>query len=115
MASCLLCVVAFSLAALPAFGQAPATPPAFDVASIRRARPDATWGFRLGPGGRAVLTNVTLKDLIMVAWHIQDFRIAGGAAWIDSERYETEGRAEGNPGEDEFRLMLQSLLAERFH
>jgi uncharacterized protein (TIGR03435 family) len=61
-----------------------------------------------------VLTDFRVKDLIMLAWHIQDFRVAGGGPWIESEHYDIEAKAEGNPTEDEFREMLRSLLAERF-
>jgi uncharacterized protein (TIGR03435 family) len=93
----------------------PPAKPEFEVASIKKARSDESYGYRFGPGGRAVLTHLRLRDLILVAWHIQDFRILGDADWINSENYDVEAKAEGNPSEDEFRVMLQSLLAERFH
>jgi uncharacterized protein (TIGR03435 family) len=86
----------------------------FEVASIKRARSEESYGYRFGPGGRAVLTRLRLRDLILVAWHIQDFRILGDADWIDAESYDVEAKAEGSPTEDEFRLMLRSLLADRF-
>ncbi len=34
--------------------------------------------------------------------------------WIQTEPYEIEARAEGNPTKDQMRLMMQSLLADRF-
>lgn len=34
--------------------------------------------------------------------------------WISTDRYLIEARAEGHPTKDQYRLMLQSLLAERF-
>jgi uncharacterized protein (TIGR03435 family) len=90
--------------------------PAFDVAAIKRASPDERGGgYRFEPSGRTIVSNFTLKNLIMVAWHIQDFQIAGGAGWLDSERYDVQAKAEGNPGEGESRAMLQSLMADRFH
>jgi bla regulator protein BlaR1 len=34
--------------------------------------------------------------------------------WIATDRFDIEARAEGNPTKDQMRLMMQSLLAERF-
>ena len=39
--------------------------------------------------------------------------MAGQPKWV-SDRYTIEARAEGDPTKDQFRLMMQSLLAERF-
>ena len=35
--------------------------------------------------------------------------------WVAEERYSIEARAAGNPTKDQMRLMMQSLLADRFH
>src|SRR5215471_5506235 len=34
--------------------------------------------------------------------------------WVGNDRYAVEARAEGNPTKDQMRIMVQSLLAERF-
>jgi len=34
--------------------------------------------------------------------------------WVDSDLFEIEARAQGNPAKDQMRLMMQSLLADRF-
>jgi uncharacterized protein (TIGR03435 family) len=34
--------------------------------------------------------------------------------WVTEERYDIQARAQGNPGKDQMRLMMRSLLAERF-
>jgi uncharacterized protein (TIGR03435 family) len=34
--------------------------------------------------------------------------------WIKTERFDIEAKVEGDPTKDEMRLMMQSLLAERF-
>jgi uncharacterized protein (TIGR03435 family) len=34
--------------------------------------------------------------------------------WVTSDRYDIEARADGNPTKDQMRLMMQSLLADRF-
>jgi uncharacterized protein (TIGR03435 family) len=90
------------------------TPLQFEVASIKRARPDAVWGFHFAPGGRATLTDFSMNELIILAWHTQGFRIVGGPSWFDSERYTIEAEAEGNPVLEDSRLMLRSLLQDRF-
>lgn len=96
------------------FGQTNSRP-AFDVATIKPAPADENGGgYRFEPGGRAVMSNFTLKNLVMVAWHVQDYQVAGGPSWADSERYDIEAEAGGNPDESTSRLMLQSLLIQRF-
>ncbi len=110
-----LLAIAVLITALRAFGQVPIATPAFEVASIKLAQRDAKdGGYRFEPGGRTVVKSFTLKNLIQIGWHLQAFRIVGGAAWMDSTRYDVEAKAEGTPSEDESRLMLQSLLVDRF-
>jgi uncharacterized protein (TIGR03435 family) len=35
--------------------------------------------------------------------------------WVDTDEFEIDAKAAGNPTKDQMRLMVQSLLAERFH
>jgi hypothetical protein len=102
-------VMAGALSACLAAGQ-----PTFDVAAIHKSSPDAKWAYRLGPGGGAVLTGFRVRDLILLAWRTQDFRLLAEPGWAGADRFDIEARAEGSPGEDEFRLMLRSLLEDRF-
>lgn len=89
---------------------------AFDVASIKQAAPGENGGgYTFERGGRTVIQKFTLKNLIMVAWHVQEFQVVVPADWMDSTRYDIEAKAGGNPSNDQSRLMLQSLLLERFH
>ena len=48
------------------------------------------------------------------AYTVQPFQIVGGPAWIDSERYAIEAKADGNASRAQMFLMLQSLLEDRF-
>ena len=88
--------------------------PAFDVASIKPNNSGccATFGFsRRG----TVDKNVTLRKLIALAYRLQDFEVYGGPRWVDSDHFDVEGKTEDpKAGPDQARLMLQSLLAERF-
>ncbi len=62
-----------------------------------------------------IATHMSLKTLILVAWNINWLQISGGPSWIESEAYDIEAKAQGNLSRDERRLMLQSLLEDRFH
>ncbi len=41
--------------------------------------------------------------------------LAGLPKWVDTDRIDIEAKAAGDPTKDQMRLMMQSLLAERFH
>jgi len=88
---------------------------AFDVASIKPAKPDAR-GYSIRPfPGRLSAENVTLKLLIADAYHVYDFQISG-PKWIDSDRYDLEAKIAGDvpTSRTQLRSMLQRLLADRF-
>jgi uncharacterized protein (TIGR03435 family) len=87
----------------------------FEVASIKPAAPDQRGMFiRPTPGGRVNITNMTLKELIVLAFNVQPYEISGGPPWLDSARYDITAKAENSFKEGELRRMLQSLLADRF-
>jgi uncharacterized protein (TIGR03435 family) len=84
------------------------------VASIKPSKINSgvTAGVGNGQGGGR---NVTLKMLIALAYRVQEFEIVGGPGWIGSDRFDVEGKAEDPRADpDELRLMLQSLLEDRF-
>ena|SRR5579863_235705 len=87
---------------------------AFEVASIK---PNVSGGqgmvFNQYPG-RIAGENQTLKNLLLHAYEVRDFQILGGPGWIDSDRFDVEAKAEGNPSPERITLMLQTLLADRF-
>ena len=71
------------------------------------------------PGGRYTATNVTLRALVRSAYGVQhDAQLVGGPSWIDTDRFDIVAKAEGSPSTDVFRdqarLMLRTLLADRF-
>ncbi len=60
-------------------------------------------------------TSTNLKTLIQLAWKVNDSRLLGGPGWIESARYDIAAiPAEGNVALDQSRLMLQTLLEDRF-
>jgi uncharacterized protein (TIGR03435 family) len=110
------------LTASVAFGQVPsaaaptATPLAFEVATIKPTDP-AFGGIvmRLG-GGRFSATGFTLKDLVAFAYEVDNSQIVSGPNWFASDRFDILGKPEkeGPLNRDDARVMLRTLLAERF-
>src|SRR5947207_312669 len=115
-------ILSASLAVLScgaAFGQAS---PSFEVASVKPAEAPSTpgmlrVGMRGGPGtpdpGQITYSNVSLKNVIMNAYNVKGYQITG-PKWLDSERFDIVAKVPKGATKEEFRLMLQNLLAERF-
>lgn len=102
---------ALFLAALAARAQSPA----FEVASIKPAAADATGSDTHGdPGGGLVLTNVNLRSLVMMAYHLQPYQLSGGPPWLRSSRFDITAKAPAGARKDQTWLMLETLLADRF-
>ena len=62
--------------------------------------------------------NLPLADYILFAYKIapnqQDLLLSQLPKWAATDRFDIQARAEGNPTKDQMRLMMQSVLAERF-
>lgn len=120
-------IVAASLIAFTAFAQTPAQDKSvtFDVASVKPAQqptPDA--GGRIfmrgpvgGPGtkdpGRIDFPFMSLKALLMRAYDIKNYQIAG-PAWLDTERFDVTATMPPDTTKEQFQVMLQNLIVERF-
>ncbi len=102
----------------------------FDVASVRPNRADAAdtnANFPLGSGdvyaangGNFVATNFPLIVYINFAYRINSIRVAALRKhlpdWVISERYDITAKTDKHDAtKDEMRLMMRSLLTERFH
>lgn len=95
--------------------QPSATRAAFEVAAIKPANPDNRrhWYPTL-TGDRFTLTNATLKVMVELAYDVRPSQISGGPKWADSEKYDLQAKADSTLNAPRMRLMLQSLLADRF-
>ena len=115
----------FMLASLiaPALAQSVAAP-SFEVASVKLvAEPKLpaflpeTGRYNGGPGaktpGRFECKEVTLKSLLAHAFNVPPTRISG-PDWLDTARYDVAAKLDPETTPENFRVMLQSLLAERF-
>jgi uncharacterized protein (TIGR03435 family) len=100
---------------LPIAAQQAAGDPAFEAAILRpNTSGYAGWMLQPQPGGRLTGTNVPAAALIRFAYNLPDFQISGAPGWLASDRFDVEAKAEGDPPIDQKRLMLRTLLAERF-
>ena len=95
--------------------------PAFDAASVKIDRTRGpVLGSRMkgGPGtgdpGRIVYTKLPLMSLLTKACDVEEFRIAGPAWLAGPERYMIAATMPPQTTRQQFQLMLQNLLIERF-
>jgi uncharacterized protein (TIGR03435 family) len=97
-------------------GQTGAARPAFEVATVKLPDPNnRVLDFRVMPGGRLTVTNQPLRILIQQAYDLKPYQISGGAAWMSSDRFDINAKAEGEPTRPQMMAMLQTLLEDRFH
>ena len=118
-------IVSLFLAAALSFAQAPEKSLAFEAASIKPASlptPDGRGMIRImppsgGPGtkdpGRINYPFASLKYLLFTAFNVKDFQISG-PSWLDTEHFEIIATMPPSTTKEQFRIMLQNLLAERF-
>lgn len=100
----------------------------FDVASVRQSAPGATYvanvdldstDYFVRYHGGLVTTDGLLIHYILFAYKIQNLSqyqviYAQLPKWAQTERFIVEARPEGSPTKDQIRLMMQSLLTDRF-
>ena len=72
---------------------------------------------RGGPGspdpGQITYSNVSLKNGSDDAYEVKGYQITG-PKWLDSERFDIVAKIPKGATKEQFQMMLQNLLAERF-
>jgi uncharacterized protein (TIGR03435 family) len=104
-----------------------APPLGFDVASVKQNQSDAkpVTNFPVGPedasnpsGALFSGSGVTLYQYITLAYDftIYDYQLLKSRLpdWVFTDRFDIQARASGTPTKAQMRLMLQSLLEDRF-
>jgi len=103
-----LSVMALTTAGLLA--QNGATPPAFEVASIKQSsnapRRTSVQNDRLDFSG------ISLKDLILHAYHLEAYQLQA-PAWMSTQQYSIQAKLPAGAPKEQVPAMLQNLLAER--
>jgi uncharacterized protein (TIGR03435 family) len=88
--------------------------PKFDAADVHVSKPGAEQNGGFIPGGRMELHSMSMIDLITLAYTVDDDMISGGPAWMGFARFDVNAKARRTTSEETMRVMLRSLLAERF-
>ena len=98
----------------------------FEVASVKQIeplqpdRPDLSFVGTSGKPfkivGNRVTVNGTLHALVAAAYSVKEYQVLAAPNWADTLRYTIVAKSPGDtvPTQDQVRLMLQSLLADRF-
>jgi uncharacterized protein (TIGR03435 family) len=66
-------------------------------------------------GDRYFLTQATMVDLIATAYGVDAVNVHGGPTWLERDRYDIRAKVPPKTTPDDIKLMLRSLLVERFH
>jgi uncharacterized protein (TIGR03435 family) len=102
-------------AAALAQSQPPAARPSFEVASIKpNNSSDHRAMFRMLPGGKMSVANISAQMLITMAFDLKPNQLSGAPGWLESEKYDIEAKSDGPASPDQMKLMVQSLLQDRF-
>jgi uncharacterized protein (TIGR03435 family) len=101
--------------------------PHFDVASVKPGKAEGgQFSIVVEEGSRFVALNATPKRLIEFAYSLMDNEVVEGANWINSATFDLLAKPDGPPVPvsergaimrkgGPYRLMVRSLLADRFH
>lgn len=89
----------------------------FEVASLKPSGPQSGNRIEGGPGTsdplRYTYTSATLEDLIVIAWNVEYFQVSSKAA-IDRDCFDLVAKIPPGTRMEDFRVMLQNLVKERF-
>jgi uncharacterized protein (TIGR03435 family) len=91
----------------------------FEVASVKRSAPNSGQRPSIsgGPGssspGQFVAKDVSLKDLLLAAFELKTYQLYG-PPWLALEHYDIIAKVPPATLKNDFQLMQQALLVERF-
>ncbi len=127
------------LLACGAHGHPSAGTPEFEVADVRVNKLGDPPSAEFLPSGQVTLRGITMKTLIGLAWKeshmlpeltelsvrlstsVAQFNLLtgdylkGGPSWLNSDHFDVIAKAPQGTRTDTIRLMVQKLLADRFH
>src|SRR5262245_55668778 len=90
----------------------------FEAADVHRSgHAMAAQSFRSGGflrGARYALRKVTLLGLLRLAYGFDPDSVLGGPEWLEFDRFDIAAKAPAARSAEDLRLMLQSLLRDRF-
>ena len=102
------------LTVIPALAQAQK----FEIADVHVSPTARTFAQNFGGvlrEGRYVNRDATMLNLIVAAYGVSEDNIAGGPGWITSDLFDVVAKVPAGTTLATANVMLQNLLAERFH
>ncbi len=66
-------------------------------------------------GDRYILEDATMSEIIAAAYGLDPANVQGGPSALDWDHFDIIAKASPSTSRETLQLMLQSLLAERFH
>jgi len=109
-------VLLFALSSTALMAQTPpaVVPTTFEVASVKANKSGTTQANIGMPTNGVNFVNLPLRGIIQIAFGInQPWKLVGIPDWAATERYDITARAAGPITQEQRRLMLQALLADR--
>jgi uncharacterized protein (TIGR03435 family) len=94
--------------------------PTFEVASIKpqteplSSATARTAGPQVRPGGVFNSSHVTVELLLTFAYDLRSYQIIGGPDWVRQDMFQVAARAGNDAPPDQIKLMIGSLLEDRF-
>jgi uncharacterized protein (TIGR03435 family) len=90
--------------------------PTFEIADVH-VSPHRSFPFADGGalrGDRYIIRQATMLDLIAAAYGLDSDFVQGGPIWLETDRFEVIAKTPATTSKEAIKLMLQSLLADRF-
>jgi uncharacterized protein (TIGR03435 family) len=96
--------------------------PDFDVVSVKQNKREDGMMRWMSTADGISITNLSIPNLVAFAYNVKEYLISGGPSWMKSTSFDVDAKVAA-PDVATFkklsaaqrRLMLQKLLAERFH
>ncbi len=101
--------VAVVVSVFAGFGQG------FEAASVKPTASPEGRSLVQAASGRLTMRNLALRRMILIAWDVQDYQLAGDPAWVSSAHYDVQAKADSEASVQQMEQpMLQRLLEDRF-
>ncbi len=117
MRTAIFCIGFGVLTSAIGFTQGTDTRPQFVVASLKPSSPDVPFRMTGGPGtpnpGRWTCVGWSLENFILKAYNLRSYQVSA-PEWVKSAMFTVNATMPAGTTREEFRLMQQRLLEERF-
>jgi len=105
-----------AMALTPLTGAWAQTSPILEVATVKASRNTTAESNVDSVHGRLTATNITVKELLRLAYGVKDYQIGGAPGWVDSQRFDIAAKSVSGKDTnlDDEKSLVRELLADRF-